>query len=101
MTSSNDHPRVMISFVVLCIANSVFTLGAQAVEDSEKVSKCPVMGAAKDPTRRPTAAGVYANGDWWPNQLNLQILRRIRPRVIPWVRSLTTPRSSKNSTSMP
>ena len=35
-------------------------------------SKCPVMGASQ----RHTAAGSANNGDWWPEQLNLQILRQ-------------------------
>ncbi|WP_417476563.1 catalase/peroxidase HPI [Maricaulis sp.] len=35
-------------------------------------SKCPVMGASQ----RHTAAGTANNGDWWPEQLNLQILRQ-------------------------
>ena len=33
-------------------------------------SKCPVMGAKK------TAARKTSNKDWWPNQLNLQILHQ-------------------------
>ena len=36
-------------------------------------AKCPVMhGGAQMPTK----AGAYSNGDWWPNQLNLQILHQ-------------------------
>ncbi|WP_417494606.1 catalase/peroxidase HPI [Maricaulis sp.] len=35
-------------------------------------SKCPMMGASQ----RHTAAGAANNGDWWPEQLNLQILRQ-------------------------
>lgn len=35
-------------------------------------SKCPFMGASQ----RHTAAGTASNGDWWPEQLNLQILRQ-------------------------
>ncbi|QQS41378.1 MAG: catalase/peroxidase HPI [Acidobacteriota bacterium] len=31
---------------------------------------CPVMG----PSKRHTAAGAWSNADWWPNQLNLNIL---------------------------
>ncbi len=33
-------------------------------------SKCPVMGGQ----RRHTAAGAWSNADWWPNQLNVQML---------------------------
>ncbi len=35
-------------------------------------TKCPVMNGAQ----RHTAAGVLSNRDWWPNQLNVQILRQ-------------------------
>ncbi len=38
------------------------------------MAECPVMGAVADASDRNTAAGVFSNGDWWPNQLNLQIL---------------------------
>jgi catalase-peroxidase len=40
---------------------------------SENVSKCPVMNGA---AQRNTAAGVHSNRDWWPNQLNLQMLHQ-------------------------
>jgi catalase-peroxidase len=39
---------------------------------SENASKCPVMNGA----HRHTAAGALSNRDWWPNQLNLQILHQ-------------------------
>ncbi len=35
-------------------------------------TKCPVTGK----TRGPVAGGGTANKDWWPNQLNLKILRQ-------------------------
>ena len=38
-------------------------------------SKCPVMNGA----HRHTAAGALSNRDWWPNQLNLQILHQNSP----------------------
>jgi catalase-peroxidase len=37
--------------------------------------KCPVMGEAAA-TYRHTAAGAMSIGDWWPNQLNLDILHQ-------------------------
>lgn len=47
--------------------------GDQAVADrSEAESKCPVMSGTS--TQRPEQ--TYANRDWWPNQLNLQILHQ-------------------------
>ena len=33
-------------------------------------SKCPML----NPSHRHTAAGGLSNRDWWPNQLNLQML---------------------------
>ena len=39
------------------------------------ISKCPVMGHLA-PQNRHTAAAGMNNGDWWPNQLNLNILRQ-------------------------
>jgi catalase-peroxidase len=38
-------------------------------------SKCPVMGGNYTHTK----AGASSNGDWWPNQLNLQILHQNSP----------------------
>ncbi len=35
-------------------------------------TQCPVMGGA----RRPTQAGAQGLGDWWPERLNLDILRQ-------------------------
>nr|WP_144057482.1 catalase/peroxidase HPI [Rhodopirellula maiorica] len=48
----------------------------EAASKDAPASKCPVMGSFTDASRRHTAAGVYQNGDWWPNQLNLQILHQ-------------------------
>jgi len=41
----------------------------------ETSSKCPVMGEQAGHNRH-TAAGAMSIRDWWPNQLNLQILRQ-------------------------
>jgi catalase-peroxidase len=45
---------------------------AAAVPDNPTESKCPVTGGA----RRHTVAGAPTNAGWWPEQLNLQILRQ-------------------------
>jgi catalase-peroxidase len=42
-------------------------------------TKCPVMNGA----HRHTAAGALSNRDWWPNQLNLQILHQNSPVCSP------------------
>ena len=41
-------------------------------------SKCPVMGGAQN-----VSAGAISNRDWWPNQLNLQILHQNSPACSP------------------
>ncbi|NND97295.1 MAG: catalase/peroxidase HPI [Pirellulaceae bacterium] len=80
MTSTHHFARVMASFAVLCIANSLFAQdspSASLTADNAQISnKCPVMGAIPDPSARATAAGSYSNGNWWPNQLNLKILHQ-------------------------
>lgn len=49
-------------------------------ELTESAANCPVVGEVHRPAmQRPTAAGSYSNGDWWPNQLNLQILHQNSP----------------------
>jgi len=42
-------------------------------------SKCPVTGGAN----KPTAGRGTSNRDWWPNQLNLKILRQNSPMSNP------------------
>ena len=45
--------------------------------EMEAASQCPVMAGTYGPaTMRHTAAGGMSIGDWWPNQLNLQILHQ-------------------------
>ena len=45
-------------------------------ETPAALTKCPVMGHVDPPNGRNTAAGFRSNGDWWPNQLNLQMLHQ-------------------------
>jgi catalase-peroxidase len=52
-------------------------------ENTETISKCPVAGATTDATRRHTAAGDYSVRDWWPNQLNLEMLHQNSPKSNP------------------
>ncbi|MGC6564896.1 MAG: catalase/peroxidase HPI [Akkermansiaceae bacterium] len=47
------------------------------------ISKCPVMGAQPAPSQRHTAASAFSNKDWWPEQLNLQILHQNSPAANP------------------
>ncbi len=44
-------------------------------KNMDDISQCPVMGA-QAPSARHTAASAMSNRDWWPNQLNLQILHQ-------------------------
>ena len=46
------------------------------------ISECPVMGQPAS-TYRHTAAGSMTNSDWWPNQLNLNILHQNSPKGNP------------------
>ena len=39
-------------------------------------AQCPVIHAQRPAAARHTAAGAMSNRDWWPNQLNLQILHQ-------------------------
>ncbi len=46
-------------------------------DETEGARECPVMGGTyESATTRHTAAGGMSIGDWWPNQLNLQILHQ-------------------------
>ena len=45
----------------------------------ESASKCPVLEGA----RREAAAGSRSNRDWWPNQLNLNLLHQNAPASNP------------------
>ncbi len=87
MTSKKSFARVMTSLSLLCVASSALAQYSQAAESSadksESTSKCPVMGGNLEAINRPTAAGARTNGDWWPNQLNLKILRQNSPMSNP------------------
>ncbi len=80
MTSTIRWARAATCWVVLFGATSACAqespTSKSAGEKLEAPAYCPVMGAVPNPTSRHTAAGVYSNGDWWPNQLNLQILHQ-------------------------
>jgi catalase-peroxidase len=43
--------------------------------DSDNISKCPVMGGA----HKQTTFSARSNRDWWPNQLNLKMLHQNAP----------------------
>ena len=60
------------------------------MEDKSE-GKCPVMHGAMT---RNSASGT-ANQDWWPDQLNLNILHQHEKSLIRWEKTLTTDRSLK------
>ncbi|NCX97453.1 MAG: catalase-peroxidase, partial [Planctomycetia bacterium] len=49
---------------------------------ADPAETCPVMGRAASATRT-TAAGGTTNGDWWPDQVNLDILHQNPPAGSP------------------
>lgn len=86
--------RWLTGCAVLCTATSVFGQDgsgapkAAASTAGEKgmagIEACPVVGGAKRPVgERTTAAGGLGTRDWWPEQLNLQILHQNSPRGNP------------------
>lgn len=77
MNLSKHAKRTIKSLAVLCIASSTIAHDTAArAQDAADISKCPVMGNVNPASARNTAAGAMSNGDWWPNQLNLQILHQ-------------------------
>lgn len=61
----------LASLAVLCFSG---TLVAQESAAPSAMEKCPVIGSGA--ANRHTIAGTYSNGDWWPNQLNLNMLHQ-------------------------
>lgn len=72
MIKKKQRIRTATCFAWLGLAASAL---GQA-QDATSTAKCPVMGTIADPTGRHTAAGHTSNRDWWPDQLNLQILHQ-------------------------
>src|SRR5690348_34073 len=50
--------------------------GNMDAKTDEKAGKCPVVHGT-------TNVGMRSNSDWWPNQLNLRILRQNSPQSDP------------------
>ena len=61
---------------------------------SNSESENPVIAS---PTPKPTRPRT--NRDWWPNQPDLSVLHQHPPSPIRWVRSTTTRKSLRLSTS--
>jgi catalase-peroxidase len=112
MTRRTLFARVVASGTVLCLAASVFAQNrpipakdsgqAPGGKNMENVSQCPVIGGTlKDPSNRNTAAGAMANRNWWPNQLNLQILHQNSPMGNPLGEDFDYAEEFKKSIWMP
>lgn len=87
MKNKTNFARYLAGLAVISVASPVFAQNresrteknspAKALAEPESVSKCPVIGGdQRDATQRNTAAGNLSNADWWPNQLNLQMLHQ-------------------------
>ncbi len=78
MTLKKHFICAVTGFAVLCIATSSIAQEPQNAnppqENSEKklesTEKCPMAGVS------PALAGAKSNRNWWPNQLNLEILHQ-------------------------
>ncbi|QDV69340.1 Catalase-peroxidase [Rosistilla carotiformis] len=80
MTQTIYLACLMTSFAMLGMATTGFaeesaSEGASG-DGAASIQKCPVMGAPIPPYNRNASAGAQSNADWWPNQLNLQILHQ-------------------------
>jgi catalase-peroxidase len=73
-------PMGALASLILAPLASVIAQDSQtpgkSAEPMNDLSKCPVMGAQPAPSNRHTAAGTMNNGDWWPEQLNLNMLHQ-------------------------
>ncbi|QEG40920.1 catalase/peroxidase HPI [Roseimaritima ulvae] len=79
MLPKNYLVRAATGLAMLCSISSLSAQDSPTPPNSgsdSALAKCPVMGAVPEASSRHTAAGVYSNSDWWPNQLNLQILHQ-------------------------
>ena len=59
---------------------------ATAASTAGSIAECPVMGTAAKSTQEPqgdSMTGSYSNRDWWPNQLNLELLDQNSPAFDP------------------
>ena len=78
-TSSRARMPMWLGTLALgCLMGSVGAAAAdeaKPAQGSEPAAKCPVTGQMAA-AHRPTAAGAMSANDWWPNQLNLDILHQ-------------------------
>ena len=65
--------------VTACISNPESAPTERSVEVISAVAECPVMADGY----APTAGGSRTTGDWWPSQLNLEVLHQNSPMSNP------------------
>lgn len=65
-----------------CVAGVLFCMSANAQQikpvssPQGDIAKCPVMSPAAVPQQGHVGSAPYSNSEWWPNQLDLQILHQ-------------------------
>ena len=74
--SSSISLRYIFSLSCLVALGTGSLFGQASHAPGGDITKCPVMGPQTAPSARHTAASAYGNRDWWPNQLNLNILHQ-------------------------
>lgn len=82
--------RAITGLAAACLATAAIaqeTKTAKAPTSATKAdaaAQCPVIGGTQRPaSQRHTAAGSMTTRDWWPEQLNLQILHQNSPKSNP------------------
>lgn len=79
MIRTTHFKRFVSSCAMLCLTSAAFAQSHPPLTKEgakQDIGKCPVMGPMISPKDTMTAAGAMSNGDWWPNQLKLDILRQ-------------------------
>ena len=73
-----------ICFATVATAQETNTKTPTPGQDQAATAQCPVMSGTQRPaSQRNTAAGSMGTRDWWPEQLNLQILHQNSSRANP------------------
>jgi len=86
MTIYKRRTHWLPSLLTLCLSCSALAQSQPASSqestgnrtgETSSTAQCPVIGGTMRPaSQRNTAAGSMSNRDWWPDQLNLQILHQ-------------------------
>jgi catalase-peroxidase len=65
------------------ILSALLTLGLTSSYAQEKVAECPMGHGSKNLSGVHGSSKSLSNEDWWPNKLNLQVLRQNSPASNP------------------